>query len=112
MDKSNGTLRLRGTFAEKLLPKHSLKKHSLKKWIYSHGYTQPYLAHKLNVSTKVFKRKLRVHGKFDYEQIKRLILFMGAEDAFKVIYFPTKKRRKEVWWEAFGKYKSKEELNE
>ena len=35
---------------------------------------------------------------------------MKAEAAFEVIFFPTNKMRKDVWWKVFGMYK--EEKNE
>ena len=38
---------------------YSLKKWCLKQWIYSHGYTQPYVARRLGVSAEEFKRKIR-----------------------------------------------------
>lgn len=48
---------------------YSLKKRSLLKWIYSRGYTQPYVARKLGMTTKAFKRKLREREKFNEHQI-------------------------------------------
>ena len=90
----------------------SLKKGKLKKWIYEKGFTQPYVAKELGLRPEEFKRKLSQREKFTKEQIQRLILLMSAEDAFKVLYFPTRRQRNEVWWSVFGKYKRKEELNE
>ena len=55
---------------------------------------------------------MRERDKFDKEQIKSLVYLMGAEAAFEVLYFPSNRKRKKVWWEVFGKYKGKEELNE
>ena len=49
---------------------YSLKKWCLKQWIYSHGYTQPYVARRLGVSAEEFKRKLREHEKFnEYQRV-------------------------------------------
>ena len=90
-----------------LLEGYSLKKYSLKKWIYENGYTQPYVARKLGLHPEDFKQKLREREKFNKPQIWELIKLMGAEDAFKVLYFPTKQQRREVWWQVFGKYKEK-----
>ena len=42
-----------------LLEGYSLKKYSLKKWIYENGYTQPYVARKLGLHPEDFKQKLR-----------------------------------------------------
>ena len=95
-----------------LLEGYSLKKYSLKKWIYENGYTQPYVARKLGLHPEDFKQKLREQGKFNEPQIWELIKLMGAEDAFKVLYFPTKQQRREVWWQVFGKYIDQETRNE
>lgn len=95
-----------------LLEGYSLKKYSLKKWIYENGYTQPYVARKLGLHPEDFKQKLREQGKFNEPQIWELIKLMGAEDAFKVLYFPTKQQRREVWWQVFGKYIDQEKRNE
>ena len=59
---------------------YSLKKWCLKQWIYSHGYTQPYVARRLGVSAEEFKRKLREH----------------------VLYFPTLEMRRRIYKEVFG----------
>ena len=42
----------------------SLKKWTLKHWIYDNYYTQPYLAHQLNMRVSDFKRKLKNKEKF------------------------------------------------
>ena len=39
---------------------YSLKKWCLKQWIYSHGYTQPYVARRLGVSAKEIARTREV----------------------------------------------------
>lgn len=38
--------------------RYALKKRVLKRWIYSHGYTQREVAKKLHMTTEKFKRKL------------------------------------------------------
>jgi len=81
---------------------YSLKKHSLKKWIYGNGYTQPYVARKLGLSAYEFKRRLRARDKFNRTEIERLVYLMKAEEAFKVIYFPTFKMRERVRQKVFG----------
>ena len=91
---------------------YSPKKYRLKKWIYDNDHTQPYVAKVLGLASDEFKRKLREREKFNQEQIKSLVYLMGAEAAFNVLYFPSNRKRKKVWWEAFGKYKEKEGLNE
>ena len=91
---------------------YSLKKYRLKKWIYDNGYTQPFVARKMGIEPIEFKRMLRERMKFSREQLWKLIKLMGAEEAFKVLYFPSKRRRRKIWWEVFGKYRQKEELNE
>lgn len=86
---------------------YSLKRYSLKKWIYENGHTQPFIARKMNLEPEEFKRKLREREKFDEQSIRALVHLMHAEEAFKVLYFPTKCQRREVWWQIFGKYKEK-----
>lgn len=91
---------------------YSLKKYLLKKWIYENDHTQPYVARKMGLEPDEFKRKLREREKFNRDQIKSLVYLMGAEAAFNVLYFPSNRKRRKIWWEVFGKYKAKEELNE
>lgn len=86
---------------------YSLKKSKLKKWIYRNNFTQPYIAKKLNLSTKEFKEKLTTHALFNKQQITTLIYLMGAEEAFKIIFFPTIEERKKVYLEVFKKKKVK-----
>ncbi len=95
-----------------LIEGYPLKKKQLKKWIYDHDNTQSFVARKLGLDNAEFKRKLLEGEKFDKEQIKTLVYLLGAEEAFKVIYFPTVQFRNDVWWEVFGKYRRKEVLNE
>ena len=83
--------------------RYALKKRVLKRWIYSHGYTQREVAKKLHMTTEKFKRKLSRKETFNMEQICRLVYLMGAREAFYVIYFPTYKERCRVYYEAFGK---------
>lgn len=99
-------------FIEKFLyPRgYSLKKRELKKWIYDNGYSQPIIAYYLDLELEVFKRMLREHEEFNRKQIELLVELMKAEAAFEVIFFPTNKMRKDVWWKVFGMYK--EEKNE
>ena len=91
---------------------YPLNKYALKKWIYDNDHTQPYVANKMDLPPDEFKRKLREREKFNREQIERLVYLMGAEAAFNVLWFPSNRKRKKIWWEVFGKHKKKEELNE
>lgn len=95
-----------------LIDGYPLKKKQLKRWIYDLDYTQSYVARKLGLTPIEFKRKLQEKEKFNREQITKLVYLMGAEEAFKVIYFPTVQMREEVRQKVFGNYKNKEELNE
>ena len=114
MDSKQNTLNSTANSTKSMFPAdgYSLKKYLLKQWIYANGLTQPYVAKKMNLSPDEFKRRLREREKFNREEISSLIRLMDAEAAFEVIYFPTMKIRKRVWYEVFGKYKEKEELNE
>lgn len=75
----------------------SLKKYSLKKWIYANGFTQPYVARRMGIAPYKFKLKLKKRRKFSRRQIERLVYFMGAMEAFNVLYFPIKSQRSVVY---------------
>ena len=79
-----------------------IKRYLLKRWIYEHGYTQFYVAREMGISLKEFKWKLLKHKKFNRKQIERLVLLMGAEAAFEVLFFPTYEIRQKVKKETFG----------
>lgn len=83
----------------------SLLKRALKRWIYDNDFTQPDIARVMNISTKELKRKLAEHEKFNQKQLGNLVHFMGAKEAFKVIYFPSIEERQRVFYETFGNYK-------
>lgn len=91
---------------------YGVKKKLLKKWIYDHKKTQPYVAKRLNMPVEAFKEKINNKGTFNREQLKALIYLMGAWDAFHVIYFPSKRQRRKVYWQVFGQYREKEKLND
>lgn len=80
---------------------YSLKKQVLKKWIYENGHTQPYVAKRLNLPPEVFKENLTRRVQFNRVQLDALIRLMGAEEAFKVIYFPSDEERTRVFYEVF-----------
>ncbi len=87
----------------------SLKKRTLKNWIYSHGYTQPLVARMLKMDISDFKYRLRYRKPFSEIQIRRLVYFMGARSAFEVIYFTTLQERDRVRRETFGEQRQKEQ---
>lgn len=89
---------------------YSLKKRCLQRWIYARGYTQPYVARKLGISAEEFKRKLRAREKFNEYQIGCLVQLMKAKAAFRVLFFPSLRMRRQIYSEVFGS--SKERLNE
>ena len=70
------------------------------------------MARKLNMPVVDFKQTLKEKGTFNAEQIKALVRLMGAWEAFKVLYFSSKRKRRKVYWEVFGRYKQKEGTNE
>ena len=81
---------------------YSLKKWCLKQWIYSHWYTQPYVARRLCVSAEEFKRKLREHEKFNEYQLVCLVELMKSKAASQVLSFPTLDMRRSIYKEVFG----------
>lgn len=82
---------------------YSLKKGRLKKWIYDHKQTQPYVAKKLGLPVVEFKRMLQERELFNREQLSRLITLLGATEAFNVIYFPSVEEKRKVYRQVFGK---------
>ena len=90
---------------------YPLKRNNFWKWIKEQEYTVSFVANRLNLPAKVFKRKLWTRQMFNREQIWALIQLMGAEDAFRVIYLPTVQIREKVWWEVFGQYEREAELH-
>ena len=91
---------------------YGVKRRLLKKWIYRNKLTQPYVARKMHMPVGKFKQTLKERGTFNAEQLKGLIRLMGAWEVFKVLYFPSKRKRRCVYWEVFGRYKNKEVKNE
>jgi len=91
---------------------YGLKKRLLKRWIYENDLTQPYVARKMKMPVEEFKQTLKDRGTFNAEQLKALVRLMGAWEAFKVLYFPSKRQRRRVYREVFGRYKNKEVMNE
>jgi len=111
MDLKQNTLRS-ATSSTDQMEGYSLKPNVIDRWLEEKKKTREWLAHKLKIPPSEFDTKLQKGEVFDKEQLWRLIKIMLAQKAFEAIYFPTKKQRAKVWWEVFGKYKGKEELNE
>lgn len=86
-----------------------MKKNALRQWIYKNGYTQSQVARVMRLSVSEFKHKLKEREPFNELQLRRLIYFMGAKAAFRVIYFHTFAEREQVREEVFGKRKRKHE---
>ena len=89
--------------AKQTVIEYSLKREKMKRWIYEHNRTQPFVARKLNMTKEEFKRKLREREPFNKEQIRSLIYLVGAKDAFSIIYFPTIEEKQKVYRQVFGK---------
>ena len=84
---------------------YALNKKALKKWIYTHGYNQYKMAHKLGLSVRRFKQKLFYGGVFNERQITRLVNIVHAKAAINIIRFNSRYQRESVWWEVFGQYR-------
>jgi hypothetical protein len=87
--------------ANKSVGGYSLKKNRLKRWIYEHKFTQPYVAKKLDISVREMQDKLNKHELFSEEQIRNLVYLLGAEEAIEVIYFPTVEEKRRVYEKTF-----------
>lgn len=86
---------------------YALKKKALRRWIYSNDYTQPRIARTLGITVEELKRKLMEHEPFEEWQLRRLVYFMGAKSAFRVIYFHSFSERERVKQAAFINGESK-----
>lgn len=73
---------------EEIRESYSLKKNSLKRWIFQHGLTQTEMAKKLGIDVVEFKKKLYKREPFSWEQLMALINFVGIRAAYNIIYFP------------------------
>ena len=91
---------------------YSLKTQILVEWMLRENCPPRYVSSQLGLTEDEFIVKLLLREKFNRQEIRKLIKLMGAEEAFKVLYFPSSVFRQKVWWQVFGKYRHKEELNE
>lgn len=76
---------------------YSLNKRQLKRWIYDSGYTRPWLAKKLHMSTEELKRRLIYEQSFSLEEIRILAKLMGVESVFRVICFSTYQQKQRLF---------------
>lgn len=90
---------------------YSLKDRKLRRWIYLHNCTLPYVARKMGIDKEELKRKLYAKEPFNKAQIRAFIYLVGAEEAIEIIYFPTIEEKEEVKKKVFGN-KNKEENDE
>lgn len=81
---------------------YSLKDRKLRRWIYLHHRSLPYVARKMGLSKEELKRKLKAKEWFNKEQICTLIYLVGAKDAVEIIYFPSVLEKREVKRQVFG----------
>lgn len=80
---------------EEIRESYSLKKNSLKRWIFQHGLTQTAVAEKLGLDVVEFKRKLAQREFFTREQIFALIDLIGLREMYHIVYFPKEEQNKE-----------------
>lgn len=90
---------------------YSLKDRKLRRWIYLHNRTLPYVARNMGMDKDELKRKLYGKELFNKAQIRALIYLVGAEEAIEIIYFPTIQEKEEVKKKVFGN-KNKEKNDE
>ena len=88
----------------------TLKSRTLKNLLKSKEITQATFAAKLGLSKKELLQRLHLRCRFNQEEIKLLVLFLGAKKAIKVIWFPNlriKKKLNKYVWEGKVKYTNK-----
>ena len=81
---------------------YSLKANKLKRWRLKHNYTRKYIADRLRLSVDEMEEKLMNNQLFNRKQIRALVYLMGAQSAFKVLYFPSVDERNRIREEVFG----------
>lgn len=87
---------------------YSLRNRKLRRWIYLHNRTLPYVARKMGMKKEELKRKLCRKELFDKAQIRVLVHLVGARAAIDIIYFPTISEKRLVQYKTFGRGRPKE----
>ncbi len=82
---------------------YSLRLNAFRVWQEKRGHSIQYIAKRAKLSQEEIERKLEQREIFDKETLTRLVYLMGAKDAFFVIYFPSFKFRRAVYFQVFGK---------
>lgn len=77
---------------------YSLRINAFFAWLRRSGYTLEYIAERLATTPDDIVLRLRRREKFNERELRILIYLMGAKDAFFVIYFPSFRFRKYVYW--------------
>ena len=80
---------------------YSLKMNTFYKALKEKNLTIRYMADNLQIRISKLKNKLRNKEKFTKPQIRLLTYLLGAETMYKVIYFPDKKFREQVYRKVF-----------
>ena len=79
----------------------TLKSRVLKRWLKRKRFTQSFVATRLGMDKRKFRRKLYKHCRFNKSEIKAFVRLLGARASISVIWFPSlqEKRRiqKYVW---------------
>lgn len=96
--------------AQKTVNGYSLKDRKLRRWIYLHNRTLPYVAREMGIDKEELKRKLYAKEPFNEAQIRAFVYLVGAEEAIEIIYFPTIQEKEEIKRKVFGN-KREEESN-
>ncbi len=80
---------------------YSLRPGAFYAWLKDNDYTTKTMARRMSMSEQDLITKLENNLLFDRQQITSLVNFMGAEDAFFVIHFPTFEFRQNVYAAVF-----------
>lgn len=80
---------------------YSLKMTALYQALKEKNLTIRYIADNLQIRISKLKKKLRNKETFNKAQIRLLTYLLGAETMYKVIYFPDKKFREQVYIKTF-----------
>ena len=84
----------------------TLKSRALKRWLKKKRYGQSYVARRLGMSKRTFRRKLYKRQRFNQSEITALVRLIGARAAINVIWFPTLQEKRRIQNYVWGRQMS------
>ena len=82
---------------------YTLNKRELNKWLKEYDYTYKDLAFELETDARTLRQIVYKRWALTNVKIGKLIEFLGAENAFRIINFKNKEEKDRVFYETFVK---------